>query len=1035
MLLQKIRLKGFLGHRSRPEHADSDDGFTEIDLSAARLWLIHGPNGGGKSSIWDAVTFALFKEHRGGSQNFAKLVNDADDIAEIRVEFIIDGELYMIKGIIKRLKQDGESAKVRRSLWQWAGSDWVSKYESEKKVKQWVDEHVRMSYETFCSAVLLRQGEADRFINTKPKERRDCLMELLQLDFYRILGEKADKRKNLCSADLKRCEKALEDLNPPTTEQIEEQRQLVGEAEELVSRTGEQVEEKRAELADAERAADLTAKIELARRQQQKDEAVLAEADSIEHEARLYRELDTKVLPRLDSLWAVRERLTREERALAKAERDAASLTQDLTALSGDLETLRQEENRASLVLESVEIAFRQASERQQQLQGDLTNLAHIEDFENDIRSEEERLKPYLPVLEERERIMRDYQRLNELREAEPLLERLNTAASNLAATRIAQEATRGDVESRDQQAQAASEEESRQRKTFIQAELEVDNAREAITQCEVKLAELRSKLGQREDVAEEDECPACGSRLDDEEARIRLAREIAHWQVEISVLDGEKKNLHAARQEKERARQNAQAALDSATQAAQEAKSFAGLARNNFEHARAALAKAEHEYTEAEAKAGAWSSRLSEFNDLKAELQKLAAAPASWDALEEARRIEDSVNSTIKSYRRRLEQLPRWSPEERQRIRAEAEECEHETSNLKRQEEEAERAHRDVRYQRAEAEGQHHKLVINLSASEREAEGLQQRVKEAKAEFELGRADVPQKYQTACDDTEAHDELRSIRDRLQGAEEKEEGLRAAYKRRDELAGEIKAHSAELDPIPTKRRRPVEYVREELDSANHALEAGRMQLRDVERRLAEIASLQAAAERAQQERDKAAQEFSYYKRLADAFGKHNLQALIVQSAQENIRRHANAILGGLTGNAWRVDLKENEARTELEIQARDLTQPGTPCRPFEYLSGGEQFRVAVSLAVAIGQSVVGGRAADTLVIDEGFGTLDQNNRGLLVKELWRLSDDALSGGRVVVVSHQEDVCGDFSNRYRVSKDADGYVQIDRHALT
>lgn len=78
--------------------------------------------------------------------------------------------------------------------------------------------------------------------------------------------------------------------------------------------------------------------------------------------------------------------------------------------------------------------------------------------------------------------------------------------------------------------------------------------------------------------------------------------------------------------------------------------------------------------------------------------------------------------------------------------------------------------------------------------------------------------------------------------------------------------------------------------------------------------------------------------------------------------------------------------------------------------------------------------MVGGRAADTLVIDEGFGTLDQNNRGLLVKELWRLSDDALSGGRVVVVSHQEDVCGDFGNRYRISKDANNYVQIERNTL-
>src|SRR2546421_11712326 len=122
MLLQKIRLKGFLGHRSRPGQADSDDGFTEIDLSGARLWLIHGPNGGGKSSIWDALTFALFKEHRGGGQNFAQLIHDADDVAEVSIEFVLGGGLYMLKGTIARPKRGG-SAKVRRSLWQWNGAD------------------------------------------------------------------------------------------------------------------------------------------------------------------------------------------------------------------------------------------------------------------------------------------------------------------------------------------------------------------------------------------------------------------------------------------------------------------------------------------------------------------------------------------------------------------------------------------------------------------------------------------------------------------------------------------------------------------------------------------------------------------------------------------------------------------------------------------------------------------------------------------------------------------------------------------------
>jgi hypothetical protein len=47
MLLQRIRLKGFLGHRGSTN--GGGDGFVEVDFSTAPLWLIHGPNGGGKA--------------------------------------------------------------------------------------------------------------------------------------------------------------------------------------------------------------------------------------------------------------------------------------------------------------------------------------------------------------------------------------------------------------------------------------------------------------------------------------------------------------------------------------------------------------------------------------------------------------------------------------------------------------------------------------------------------------------------------------------------------------------------------------------------------------------------------------------------------------------------------------------------------------------------------------------------------------------------------------------------------------------------
>jgi DNA repair protein SbcC/Rad50 len=48
-----------------------------------------------------------------------------------------------------------------------------------------------------------------------------------------------------------------------------------------------------------------------------------------------------------------------------------------------------------------------------------------------------------------------------------------------------------------------------------------------------------------------------------------------------------------------------------------------------------------------------------------------------------------------------------------------------------------------------------------------------------------------------------------------------------------------------------------------------------------------------------------------------------------------------------------------------------------------------------------------------------------------VDELRRLSQEVLQGGRVVVISHQEDVCEGFAHRCVITKDEHGYAQIEQ----
>lgn len=157
-----------------------------------------------------------------------------------------------------------------------------------------------------------------------------------------------------------------------------------------------------------------------------------------------------------------------------------------------------------------------------------------------------------------------------------------------------------------------------------------------------------------------------------------------------------------------------------------------------------------------------------------------------------------------------------------------------------------------------------------------------------------------------------------------------------------------------------------------------------------------------------------------YKRLADAFGPKKLQARVLRDAQIRVMQNANKTLSSLTNGGWAIHL--DDADDELTVLARD---PLGIDRAFEYLSGGERFRVSLALAVGVGQTVSGGRSVRSLLVDEGFGALDDDGRGLMVEELHRLRETVLGGGRVVVVAHQDDVKDQFDYRFKISKPTSG----------
>jgi DNA repair exonuclease SbcCD ATPase subunit len=283
-----------------------------------------------------------------------------------------------------------------------------------------------------------------------------------------------------------------------------------------------------------------------------------------------------------------------------------------------------------------------------------------------------------------------------------------------------------------------------------------------------------------------------------------------------------------------------------------------------------------------------------------------------------------------------------------------------------------------------------------------------QQRARHLTKQAQIRLADLPRDIAAAVNGRD--DE---ILEQLQARLEELAGAPAALGQLETTETELIAVSTastdiqnDLAQIPPDQRIPPAEAQAALQQAEEDLKEAqgrRDTLRDEHNRLAKAQQLRARLGTqlaARRQRSRIA------RRLATLLGRTQLQARLLTDATTGVEAYANDTLARISGCTVEIALRQEAKRGEsaLDILVNDQSSAQEPLE-VAFISGSQKFRVAVALAAGLGQYLGGGTSIRSLIIDEGFGSLDADGRQRMIHELRALAEHL---DRIIVVSHQED---------------------------
>jgi exonuclease SbcC len=222
----------------------------EIDFADADYFALVGPTGAGKSSIIDAMTFALYGSiPRLNVGSVHPVVAQGRQEARVRFDFAIGERTFTAVRVVRKLGEDRATTKEARL----ESGDEVLAGDADS-VSAEVERLLGLGFEEFTRCVVLPQGDFARFMHDKPAARQDLLVKLLDLDIYERMAQRANQRAVADEARAEGDRRRLEDLAFASDESLKAARAQTNRLAKLQERI-EAEEPKLIELRETVRAA------------------------------------------------------------------------------------------------------------------------------------------------------------------------------------------------------------------------------------------------------------------------------------------------------------------------------------------------------------------------------------------------------------------------------------------------------------------------------------------------------------------------------------------------------------------------------------------------------------------------------------------------------------------------------------------------------------------------------------------------------------------------------------------------------------